>query len=277
MSIINIMKDAIFLKENGRTLGAFTLMCAAIGGTSRKMYPEQFDRKEKTGVTDKDAFTNCLNIAISKEIHGNHSEDINKSKIFSFRYKDKNVSFGDIIYKYFRCNLVHEARLPSTIKIISSSDHDSKCNRLNGLRFIVSDDELHLGDEWISFLYHCISHLKVNLSDFGIKNKSCTFSSPSSESEILEFARRTLGITPAGLITYLGGYICYKKNNNIDFDFSNYALVSNELANEIANIPGPGSMVLTRLGILDGAGNLTRKGIEILNYTECRYVVNTEY
>ncbi|MEA4360770.1 hypothetical protein VBQ80_07480 [Klebsiella pneumoniae] len=277
MSIKEIINDSIYLSRNGRYLGAFTLLCAAIGGSSRKMYPEKFDRHKKTGVSDAQAFTNCLNIAISKYLHGNFLEDIHKSIVLSFRYKEKNVNFGSIIYHHYRCNLIHEASLPAGIKILDELDNRDGPETLENLRFIVDDDILCLGVEWLDFLVQCIVRLKVNVGEFNLENRFCVIKPPYTEETIRAFARENLNGRCEGITTYIGGYIS-KKLLSSDFDFSNHEQIERDFAELDTNneFGGPMLFVLTNIGVLDRAGKLTQGGKEVIKHMSDKYQVIIE-
>ncbi|WP_154955492.1 hypothetical protein [Klebsiella grimontii] len=277
MSIKEIMSDSIFLRKEGRYLGAFALLCAAIGGSSRKMYPERYNRYKQTGVTDKDAFTNCLNIAITKSLNGNYTEDINKSVIFSFQYKGKTVNFGTVIYEFFRCNLIHEASLPEGIEILEKFNDSTPVLYIEGLRFVINDKLLCLGTEWLDFLSDCIVHLKVNLKDFNMKNKYCIIKPPHTEEEFNNFAREKLGASCHGIITYIGGYIthCMLAGKT---DFSDHTQIEEDfiMFDEKNILGGPMIFVLKNSSVLDHQGKLTQGGMDVIDYMSNKYQVVTE-
>lgn len=100
MSIKARLEDAEILYQNERHEGVLLLLLVAIAATSRKRYP-----KKQMG--DGEAFKTFLGEEM-KTLTGN-IENLN------ILFRDKLVPLQDVLYKFVRCELTHEARLPSEV------------------------------------------------------------------------------------------------------------------------------------------------------------------
>ena len=84
-------EDAIFLQKSGRLRGCLCLLLCLIDGLAKQQYP---DIK-----LNRDRYTRFLREALAAQgIDVEH------------RVEEKNrvVHLADIVYEYFRCNIVHE-------------------------------------------------------------------------------------------------------------------------------------------------------------------------
>lgn len=95
MSIRLRVNDALFLWKNDRSEGAFLSALIAVAATARKRYPE---------LTDRDAFEQFLVDAHTVRI--------------SIEYRGEVHPVEHIIYKWLRCELVHEGAVPVDIEFI---------------------------------------------------------------------------------------------------------------------------------------------------------------
>lgn len=87
--------DAIFLWEKGRQEGAFLSCLIAVAATARKRYPKA---KDKEGFEQflKDSHNVRLNVEYHGECH----------------------SIEHVLYKWLRCQLVHEGVIPIDIQFM---------------------------------------------------------------------------------------------------------------------------------------------------------------
>jgi hypothetical protein len=95
MSIAQRVEDAEFLWESGRFEGAFLSALVAFAATARRLHP--------LPAPDSEAFQ-----ALFKQQFGDGS---------SVRFRGEMVSFGRLLYKWLRCELVHEGGLPIGLEI----------------------------------------------------------------------------------------------------------------------------------------------------------------
>jgi len=94
--------DALLLWANGRHEGAFLNALIAVVATSRRRFP---DRKS---VTDRQAFEMFL--------ESTHSVRL------SVEYRGESHPIEHILYKWFRCELVHEGSIPLDIKFMPDEE-----------------------------------------------------------------------------------------------------------------------------------------------------------
>jgi len=101
MSIAQRVEDAEFLWESGRFEGAFLSALVAFAGTARRLRP--------LPVPDSKAFRELFR------------EQFGVGASISFR--GELVSLDSLIYKWLRCELVHEGGLPVGLKIDAKDTH----------------------------------------------------------------------------------------------------------------------------------------------------------
>jgi len=100
VSINARIHDALELQKIERNEGALTLVLAAISATSRKRYPKN------AGHTDKEAFTKFLGQDLYTAFPGRCGDGL------KIRFRGEALSLQDMLYKFVRCELAHEAELP---------------------------------------------------------------------------------------------------------------------------------------------------------------------
>jgi len=100
MSIKNRIKDAQILYANGQEEGALLSVLIAVAATSRKRYP-------RDKMSDKDAFIKFVGEEM-KTITGCVQN-------FNIKFRNKVMPLQNLLYKFIRCELAHEAQLPEDI------------------------------------------------------------------------------------------------------------------------------------------------------------------
>jgi hypothetical protein len=98
MSIRARVEDALLLWESGRREGAFLSALVAVAATSRQRFP---DRK---AVGDREAFERSVSAAHSVRL--------------SVEYRGEVHPIEHVLYKWLRCELVHEGEVPVDIEFI---------------------------------------------------------------------------------------------------------------------------------------------------------------
>ena len=140
MSIRDKIVDAQLLYANGRKEGALLSVLVAVAATSRKRYP--LGTK-----SDGDAFTSFLAEELPKVIRVGQ---------FNVKFRNKMITIQDLLYKYIRCNLSHEAELPEDIKFEKS----------DGLSVNVEDDCITFSDKLIDVLATVVGNAEENCGLF---------------------------------------------------------------------------------------------------------------
>lgn len=135
MSIRRHIEDAQFLWKNGRRESAFLLAVVAAAGTARKEFPEQGDR------TAFEMFVAQI-----------------RPYRLSVHYRDKLRPIEEILYKWLRCVLVHEAEWPIDIEIVlDPSPGLSTIRSASG-----NDERLQISESWFHDLLYVVMQSPTN-------------------------------------------------------------------------------------------------------------------
>ena len=103
-SISNFVKISNELRIKEEYKESMALACIAFASCSRNKYPNSSDKKRFVQLL-KDNFSQYCSIGLP---------GISASTIMIFvEEKNKHITYEEMIYKYVRCNLIHEAELPS--------------------------------------------------------------------------------------------------------------------------------------------------------------------
>jgi len=143
MSVKDRLEDARLLYAHGRQEGALLSVLVAVAGTSRKRYP-----KETIG-GDREAFTKFVGEEM-KTITGG-------VKNFHIQFRGDLILLQDLLYRFVRCKLAHEAELPEDI-IFEPGDN---------LRVEVTDTEVFFSDRLIDGLARAVKQAPENVALFG--------------------------------------------------------------------------------------------------------------
>lgn len=146
MGVKDKIIDARLLYANGRKEGALLSVLVAVAATARKRYPLGTKR-------DGDAFTTFLSEELPKVI------GVGK---FMVRFRDETIVLQDLLYKFVRCNLTHEAELPEDIFFVQG----------NGLTVNVEDDKITFSDGLIDILAKTICNADENKDEFKEANSN---------------------------------------------------------------------------------------------------------
>ncbi len=112
MSILARVEDALLLWDNGRKEGAFLSVLIALAATSRLRFPDC------KAVSDRDAFVRFMESACAGRI--------------SVEYRGECLPVEQILYKWIRCQLVHEGGLPVDIQFMPDSAQGVRTLRAGG-------------------------------------------------------------------------------------------------------------------------------------------------
>lgn len=173
MSIREQVDDATFLAQNGRHLGALTILMLAIAASAKRRFPRGTKSLEipANEMGDREAFTLFLGGRIREILLGEYlGPDYGGSGIsVNFRGQQHEVAY--ILYKFYRCELVHEGELPGDVEFsLSREPHATGLSRANRGVSISGGDRMVLGDGWIDLLIEALVQAPCNGPEFGIKH-----------------------------------------------------------------------------------------------------------
>ena len=137
MSASSRLADARLLWEQGRKEGAFLSLLVALAATARRRFPD---------FKDREAFERF--IASSYPM------------ILSVEYRGHVEPVEHILYKWFRCELVHEGGLPFDIAIMKDTEpHVLSVRAGGGPKFV-----LKLSESWFWHLFAAVDKAPENAS-----------------------------------------------------------------------------------------------------------------
>lgn len=118
MSIKEQVEDAVFLAEHGRHLGALTILLLAVAASSRKVFPEGVNSLiyPNHKMRDWEAFETFLAKRIKDVLFNDRGPYVTTKSGISVGFRNTQHDLTEILYKYYRCKLVHEGELPEDIE-----------------------------------------------------------------------------------------------------------------------------------------------------------------
>lgn len=137
VSISDRLDDADLLWRCGRREGALLSVLVAVGATARRRFPHV--------KTDRAAF-----VAFMKTTH---------SWTIAVEHRGTQVDVDQLLYKWLRCELVHEASLPPDVRIDDHFDNPDGCAvRAGG----APSYAVLLSPGWYRFLVDAVRHAPAN-------------------------------------------------------------------------------------------------------------------
>ena len=145
MSIFSQVEDAQYLRHAGRHLGALTTLILAVAASARRVFPDgtqsidtPLDRKGKPiKMTDRESFERFLGgrfqriitstvaktdaMQMRRIVHIPPEGHFPAYSLQSLPYDGKHHSVEHIIYKFYRCALVHEGQLQEDIVFVADA------------------------------------------------------------------------------------------------------------------------------------------------------------
>ncbi|WP_145917152.1 hypothetical protein [Serratia plymuthica] len=267
MSIKTLTEDAIFLRDNGRYLSSLSLMCIAIAASARLMYP----KRTKSFVSndcmrDEEAFTTCFKVALSKSWVENKHEDHNVVDICKFDYKNAEYSLGDIIYKFYRCNLIHEASLPKEIDFVESIDGRKGKLSISGCGVGIDVNGIYLSYNWIDLLYFAVSNLLCNAKEFGVEHFDFVMKNGIDEAVYQDGLFKKYDIT-YGRLLFFKEFLMLSDNYLRDFSgmTAGQLQIEFEEAVRLGDLHDSYSVAFRSQGLIDVDGKFTEKALNLFN------------
>lgn len=152
MGIRARLDDAGFLYANGRRDGALLSVLVAVAATSRRRYPR--DRHK-----DSDAFTQFVAEEMPVITAGGVKNFfVRVPGAESTEYPDGSMPLGVCFYRFVRCNLAHEATLPSNVEFIATG--------AGGFQVEITDEKIRLSDSFMDGLSHAVIYAPENADVF---------------------------------------------------------------------------------------------------------------
>ncbi|CAI1583297.1 Uncharacterised protein [Serratia marcescens] len=267
MSIKELADDALYLKNNGKYNSALSLMCLAIAGSSRLMYPSgtKSVSNKNDSMRDNEAFKICLNIMLSKVVLGCRDEIPQSPDITRFDFRGKESSLSAVLYEHYRCNLIHEASLPSYIHFVEEIE-ESKVNlTLNNCTFGTYRDEAYLSYEWIDFLYDGLALLFCNASEFGVEHYDLVLRDGSDKKSFIDQICSKFDVS-FGRVEYFMHYLNIDKNYERDFNKVTSQQISAEFEELVREgvFTGVHRTPFRSQGIIDLEHQFTEKGMNLI-------------
>jgi hypothetical protein len=142
MSIRARVEDSLLLWDSGRLEGAFLVALIAVAATSRRRFP---DRK---AVNDRGAFIRFMESAHTVRI--------------SVEYRGECLSVEQVLYKWFRCQMVHEGGLLVDIELVPDSEPGTVSVRAGG----APDFILKVSHGWFHHMIGAVISAPENAADF---------------------------------------------------------------------------------------------------------------
>jgi hypothetical protein len=139
MSIRTRLDDAVFLWSADRREGAFMSVLVAVAATARLRHGTAFG--------DRDAFERFMTTALPVRL--------------SVEFRGELHSIEHVLYKWLRCELVHEAGLPVDIEFMLESKPYALSVRAGG----APDFVLRLSESWFHHLVGAVIKAPENTKE----------------------------------------------------------------------------------------------------------------
>lgn len=148
MSVVARLQDASSLHAAGRFEGALLMILIALAATSRKRFPvgtrSRTDNSREMG--DAEAFKAFID------------EEVGDVPIlWEFIYRGRRITLDHFLYKFMRCELTHNAILPTDIRFVR--DREGRFGTL------IDGSGITFTENWIDFLATLVVRAKENRSE----------------------------------------------------------------------------------------------------------------
>jgi len=164
-----IVKTAAFNRQQGHIFGAMTLALVAFAATGRKRYPHPQYR-------DGDSFCKFGQETLPP---------------FVMSFKGELLPLEHILYKLYRCELVHEADLPDDVEFVDDGRQEIG---------LTTGDLLKLKGNWVGVLLNIVTDAPENEGIFHAGEIRRTLTAKTSEEDVLKIVRDKYGISPQRLM-----------------------------------------------------------------------------
>jgi hypothetical protein len=263
MSIKGQVEDAIYLAKDGRFAGVLTTLMLAVAASSRKVFPDGTSslKKPKEPMRDNEAFTLFLGGRIKTLLFREYEDDwINGSGVM-VRFKEKHYDIAYILYKFYRCELVHNGELPEDIEFAPSQRAET-----SGLSVSInSGDKMVLDYGWLDLLIKAVVEAECNGQEFGITHYRLAVKSGIDEPTFINNLVTRFGITPGRLGFGILKHVVKNINPQRIMISSDKEVVGLLIGLVKTGVIDSGDIrALSRHRITESNGTLTTKGLEII-------------
>jgi len=119
MTIQDRIDDARLLFKAGRYPGAMAMMCTAVAGAARTAFPQgtRSIDNPKNDMGDAESFQRYISPRIAHFIFSTPWPRSAKECGLRIKFRTEYYDFSYILYKWYRCELIHEARLPEDVRL----------------------------------------------------------------------------------------------------------------------------------------------------------------
>lgn len=272
MSIRGQVEDAIFLAENGRYIGALTILMLAIAASSKRVFPPGTKslQNPKKPMPDQESFTLFLGGRLRQILIGFRGfPDICNSGI-SLMFRGEPTDLTVLIYKYYRNALVHQGVLENDVEFVTTIEDGLKIG--DGLNLnIAAGGRLTLEPRWLHVFIEAVIYAVCNAAEFGITHRRMIISDGTDEKQVRSEFTQKYTITEARyeffkhIVEMLWEPLQQESDENLNHEFAK--LVPTGQVN-----PG-GISLLQRDGFATAEGVLSRRGIECVREIAVRYKI----
>ena len=152
MAIRERLDDAAFLYAHGRREGALLNVLVAVAATSRRRYP--YDRFK-----DSEAFTRFVGDEMPVITAGGVKNfNVRVPGGESAEFPDGLMPLGACFYRFVRCNLAHEAKLPSNVEFLAAGPGTFQVE--------ITDEKIRLSDSFMDGLSKAVLYAPENADLF---------------------------------------------------------------------------------------------------------------
>jgi hypothetical protein len=126
MSVQDRIDDATHLFKAGRYPGAMAMMCVAVAGASRMAFPKATTRsidEPKRMMGDGEAFQRYLSPRIAHLLYKTPWPRNTKVSGLLINFRGGLYDFSHILYTWYRCELIHDARLPDDVRLSAAKSN----------------------------------------------------------------------------------------------------------------------------------------------------------
>lgn len=174
MTIRERVDDAAFLAQSGRYIGALTMILIAVAASSRRTFLKGSKSHERPAeeMSDREAFTLFLSGRIRKLLFGDYGGPDAAASVISVQFRGRQIDVASVLYKYYRCVLVHGGELPEYVEFSASqsplvhADNGRKALSVS----IQTGDKLVLDHGWLDLLIEVVARARCNGTEFGIRH-----------------------------------------------------------------------------------------------------------
>lgn len=267
MAILEQLKDATFLAQHGRYMTSLTTLLLAISASSRRTFPQGTKSRANPTkeMSDREAFTLFLGGRIRKILFGDWGgpDEGNSGVAVPFRGAQHDVAY--ILYKFYRCELVHDGELPEDVEFTSIRESGAGVNLCKqGMRVSIgAGNTMVLDHGWIDLLQEVVKNARCNGAEFGVVHFDLLPIPGIDETTVLASLVEKYETTP-GRIQILKSVV-RKLSPNAIADAADGTLTKhfNRLV-ETQHVNGGAISGLRSHNFTDNHGVLQKRGIELL-------------